>query len=496
MKIAAYFRLGHHPLIWWVLPCLLGTSLTYAFPHYLGAPLLLGVGSLAMLSAVLSLFFKKNGAWALSYCLSVFCFCGVFLHKRFPCIPKSLLAPKEYTAEWTVLRVFGQKNSFGRSSLVARSSGPEGLCAYLSLPEQQQALVPSEHFVLTGVLEPLEANPSFHTYLHSIGVHYRLRHAHDLYTTYPGDALQHKRHILTKKWETHLQRTWAFADYRALYASMILGNRGHPLAKELKDRLGLSGCLHLSAVSGLHVGIFASLLLWSLRSFPASRGLAAPLVFSYVWLTGLAPSALRAFLMLMVFWLAQKTLRQAQPLSALLASVMIAFFIEPQALLSAGFQLSHAVVAGFFLLGVPCGRYWQDHLRFSGFLSTPLNGLISAGCLSLSATLLSAPILLMHFQKLSLISPLVNLFAVPIGSLTLICAWISTLAYFPGPLFNTLGCCLLWVMDGLLKALSPITQALSISSQAPKLVLAGVWWLILIALLFRGALGVDAASGK
>ncbi len=212
----------------------------------------------------------------------------------------------------------------------------------------------------------------------------------------------------------------------------------------------LTGTSHLVAISGLHVGMIAAVFLVSVRwlwsrsvwlTLAAPRagavaGILAALV--YAGLAGFSVSTQRALIMLVVvfaaiFW--QRTLRPWHALTVALVGVLLA---DPQAVLSDGFWLSFAAVAVLlFNLGqrLPSRDLWTRWGRAQWAVTIGL-----------------LPLLLGVFGRVSLISPLVNLVAVPLFSLLLPLVLVaSLLSLIPGlswPL--TLTADLLgWCMNGL-----------------------------------------------
>lgn len=461
---------GHQPLLWWVLPCLAGVFSAYAWGAFIVGPWLWGAAAASALIAGVAALGSWTRLWQVSYSMGVFLLSAFCFQQRCPQAPQGAHASRDVIVILEISKVFQQTNSYGRTTCIAQiqsAQGPQvfkGRRVYVSFA--QRTCIPGEQLWVRGVLEPLGSGEGFADYLSSMGVHERLRCAQVLEVYQPAPAPERWRQSLTHAWEAHLQRTWACERYAPLYASMVLGHKAL-IDSELKERLGLSGCLHLFAVSGLHVGILAGLLLWPLRRLPLGLLLTSVLLLGYVWLTGLAASALRAVLMLLLLWMARGLSRRPQALAALLTSVFVAFWLSPRSLLGAGFQLSHIVVASFLLVGAPWGHSLQRRLSFMPrWLKAPSRWLTSSLALSTAATLYSTPVLLLHFQKASFVSLLVNLFAVPLGSLTLLLAWCSSLCAPLGlsPFFNTLGCCLLSCLDWALVVLSAPTRVLSVQT--------------------------------
>lgn len=170
-----------------------------------------------------------------------------------------------------------------------------------------------------------------------------------------------------------------------------------------------TGTSHLMAISGLHIGLFASLFwwignrVWRLSFRATSRvpaqligggvGLAAALLYSM--LAGFSIPTQRALIMITVV-VAANTLKRHLSFAQVLCIAILAIATwDVLALYSEGFWLS--VVAVFFLLALS-----QNPVRFAS--------------IKLQYALLIAmlPLTLLFFSQLSLVAPLSNFFAIPI----------------------------------------------------------------------------------
>ena len=143
---------------------------------------------------------------------------------------------------------------------------------------------------------------------------------------------------------------------RGVLESLLLGDRRR-LSADTREAFAASGAMHVLAVSGLHVGCIAQLLMLILTCFGVRKPLyhekgrryahaviiSATLIF-YAFLTGLAPSVCRSVLML-VFLIIGKLLRPGQSTYHNLAiSAFIILAVQPQALFQPGFLLSYSAV--------------------------------------------------------------------------------------------------------------------------------------------------------
>lgn len=135
---------------------------------------------------------------------------------------------------------------------------------------------------------------------------------------------------------------------RQVLCAMVLGARD----QAAEDTLGLfrrGGCLHAFAVSGLHVGVilfFGHLLCRLLRVRPAvARPLLLLLVGLYVWMTGCAVSALRAYGMFAAVELGLSLRRRLSAANIWCAAACLFLLLQPWQLYDTGFRLSFAVYA-------------------------------------------------------------------------------------------------------------------------------------------------------
>lgn len=122
-----------------------------------------------------------------------------------------------------------------------------------------------------------------------------------------------------------------------------------------------SGTIHVFAVSGLHIGMLAFLLLWLLRwvSFRIRYLLIPALLAVYVTTTGMQPSALRALLMITIFCIHRSCLYTTSPLNVVFQSASIILILSPVSLLDIGFQYSF-ITAGFLVLSWTSVNRWLE----------------------------------------------------------------------------------------------------------------------------------------
>ncbi len=141
----------------------------------------------------------------------------------------------------------------------------------------------------------------------------------------------------------------------ALVLAMTLGMRG-AMDKADLDQFKTSGMVHIFAVSGLHVGILATIIMLLLNacgmSFKRRHILLPILLLVYVALTGASTSALRAWLMISAWSIGRSLRLPMRPVNTLLAVALFLLVLNPLSLYQIGFQYSFLLVLAI-LLGWP-----------------------------------------------------------------------------------------------------------------------------------------------
>jgi competence protein ComEC len=213
---------------------------------------------------------------------------------------------------------------------------------------------------------------------------------------------------------------------------IVLGDRA-AVDADLASAFARSGTSHLLAISGFNMTLVATAvtLLARGRLRPAvTATLTVSCVLAYSVLVGLAPSVARAAVMAVVASLGLAFGRRPATDNALALAVATMVGIDASAIGDVGFLLSATATGGLLYLGDPISR----RLDF-------LPGAIRQGlATTLAATLPTVPIVAAVFGRVSLVSPLANLVAVPLfpplmlaGAATAVLGVISLdLAQLPG----------------------------------------------------------------
>lgn len=209
----------------------------------------------------------------------------------------------------------------------------------------------------------------------------------------------------------------------ALARGMVLG-QDHALSDEVQDRMRATGLAHLVAASGANVALLAALVLALGAAVGVPRTprlvLAAGCVAAYVPLAGAGPSIQRAGVMGVAALVAALAGRPATRWYALLLAAAATLLSNPLAVGDPGWQLSFAAVLALLLVAPPLRAALAR--RMPAGLAEPL-------AVTVAATLGTAPLLALHFERVSVVSPLVNVLAAPVVAPIM---WLGTLASLVG----------------------------------------------------------------
>lgn len=184
------------------------------------------------------------------------------------------------------------------------------------------------------------------------------------------------------------------------------------------DVLRRTGTTHLVAISGSHIGLVAGFVFFVIRRMWSRLGImrwspptvAAVCAFAaalfYSALADFAIPTQRAMIMIGIVMGAVIGQRHLNSFHVLATALLAVVLYDPLTVLSAGFWLSFTAVA-LILFAVSYRRGeiggWRAMMRVNWATSLGL-----------------APLLLLFFQQVSIISPIANLFAVPVIGLLLI----------------------------------------------------------------------------
>lgn len=213
-----------------------------------------------------------------------------------------------------------------------------------------------------------------------------------------------------------------------LARALILGESD--LAPDVDTAFKQSGLAHLLAVSGMHLivvcGAFACLLRAVLlrvprivRAVPPARIVTVavvPIAFAYTDFTGSSGSAIRAAAMVAMIALANALGRKANVTRALVLAAGGSALVDPMVLFDISFALSMAATASLLALAhVQRERGTPPFANAKSSMHGAQQNAKRVMMASATASLACAPILALLGAECSLLGPLLNVLAIPVG---------------------------------------------------------------------------------
>ena len=249
---------------------------------------------------------------------------------------------------------------------------------------------------------------------------------------------------------------------REILEAMILGNQ-KAIPADVRDNFAKTGTSHILSISGLHVGMVASagflIALMLLKSseylmlrfniIKMATAAAFMPVAIYALVAGMGTTVLRSTLMTLAFLTALLIGKQKDLYNILFFAALVILFIAPESLFEISFQLSFsAVLAIVFIMS----KLNTSTIPMPTALPGPVQSLIRRVfvfiLVSAAATLGTLPIIVYYFNRVSTVTLIANLIAVPLmGMLTLI----PCMAFILTALFSP------WLAGFLIKAASFFT---------------------------------------
>ena len=179
------------------------------------------------------------------------------------------------------------------------------------------------------------------------------------------------------------------------------------LSKELAENLRAVGLTHIVVASGAHLAILVEVArkLFGRLSRFAGLLFSGVFVVFFMAMVGWTASILRAGLMTMLTLIAWYSGRKFEPWRLILLVAAVTLMMNPMFVTSLGWQLSFAAYTGIMVLGPRWTKFFYG-MRKPGMIGSTIIA-------TLAATVMTLPITLYHFGRISLISVVANLLILP-----------------------------------------------------------------------------------
>ncbi len=261
-----------------------------------------------------------------------------------------------------------------------------------------------------------------------------------------------------------------------ILAAMTLGDA--PLMPQtVKDNFNKVGIRHITAISGMHIGIIAGLLAGILYASPLKNKtfwIVSIFLIFYVTLVGWPASAVRAAIMGSILLLAEKVRRKYFAERALVLAAFVMLLLNPLLLrLDVGFQLSFLAVLGIITTAPFFAQILKRFIRFKY--------LTQIVAITLAAQVFTLPILIYNFGIFSTVSPLANVLVVPLVPFIIVGGF---LAMIGGAIHEWLGLVLAFPVYLILKYITWLSEFAADSPWSFQTISGlHVFWMILYYLI-------------
>ncbi|MGN1270149.1 MAG: DNA internalization-related competence protein ComEC/Rec2 [Clostridia bacterium] len=272
-----------------------------------------------------------------------------------------------------------------------------------------------------------------------------------------------------------------------LCIGLLLGEKSK-ISEDIQQSFRNSSLSHMLAISGAHIsyillGITNFLICIKFNKRWSNIIISIFLIF-FIILVGASPSVTRACIMCILNLIANLLFKKPDIYQNLAISSFIILLFNPYALLDIGFQLSFGGTIGIVLFS---NKIFNKTTKYKNlFLNKILNTIKQIIIVSLSANIIIFPIIIYHFNTLSLTFLISNILASPILGICLILGMIfiilifspiaQIISYFFKPILQML------IFIANICSKLPFSQILVAT---PKIWQIVIYYLIIILLLYK-----------
>lgn len=207
-------------------------------------------------------------------------------------------------------------------------------------------------------------------------------------------------------------------DAASIAEALLIGYRDD-LDKDLVQAYSNTGVVHIIAISGLHIAMIYGLLIFLFRpfeQFKLTKWLKPFFVLLIIWaftfVAGAVPSILRSAVMFSFIVIGESFSKRINIYNNLAASAFTILLFNPFSLWDVGFQLSYAAVLSIVIFS-------KQINNLICFKNKILKYIWELSSVTLSAQILTLPLILFYFHQFPGLFLFTNLIAVPLSGLIL-----------------------------------------------------------------------------
>jgi len=263
---------------------------------------------------------------------------------------------------------------------------------------------------------------------------------------------QNEENIEWKRVIENARKKFAFLiDNSASYGeagvlkALVIGDQ-NSITPEIREAFNRTGTSHILSISGLHVGIVATvsflffnkllsyfnLFLWNAWTRKGAAILSLLPVIIYGLLAGMSPSTQRAVIMVSVFLMSFFIEREQDGINTLAVAAMLILALHPPSLFLISFQLSFLSV-WFIIAGMNLTLYRKDgeSKAEEGWRLRLQRRTAAFFLVSFFATIGTFPVVMYYFNQVSLVGLAANCVAVPLIGFAVVSAGLLSFFIYP-----------------------------------------------------------------
>ena len=236
---------------------------------------------------------------------------------------------------------------------------------------------------------------------------------------------------LREKISSRIDKIYKSNEYIKIF---ILGDTSL-LDENINESYRQNGISHLFSISGMHISLFASIILYVLKRISYNNyynyGMVILFLFVYTLLVGSSPSVIRSLIMYILFSINKLLNLKTKNIDIMLLVLIIMLIINPYYIYNISFQYSYLISFTLVLFSYKLKNIKNKHLKslYISFISF----------------LVSFPICVYNFYQVNILSiflnllviPLVNFFIFPLSLISFIIPKVSyILSFFTNILQN------------------------------------------------------------
>ncbi len=234
-----------------------------------------------------------------------------------------------------------------------------------------------------------------------------------------GNPIVSLSHNMRKNGISYLRKYLRTKNEFAVGTALILGYKDE-MTEDISLAYANTGAMHVLAVSGLHVGIISSILIFLLGLIKnqsilwriTSAIITLIGIWTFAFVTGLAPSVLRASTMFSFVAIGNAFTRKKNIYNTLAASAFFLLLINPFLLFQPGFQLSYAAVLGIVFFQPLIYRSWYVKNKIGKWIW-------GITAVSIAAQIGTLPLSLYYFHQFPTYFWLSGLIVIPVAPVIL-----------------------------------------------------------------------------